>query len=117
MATKKKVSKKAPKVAEVRTARVKEAPKKQSGQPKEKVEKVPLALVTSQEIDLLGESAESGQFIHTVQFRIRVPEVVILRAFNGFVRQEIRFSRRNIFERDNPWASSCQEERSPGSHR
>jgi len=53
----------------------------------------------------LSRFAENGLFIHTVQFRIRVPEVVILRAFNGFVRQEIRFSRRNIFERDK---NACQ---------
>ena len=55
----------------------------------------------------LSRFVENGLFVHTVQLRIRVPEVVILRAFNGFVRQEIRFSRRNIFERDKNTCQYC----------
>jgi 5-methylcytosine-specific restriction endonuclease McrA len=55
----------------------------------------------------LSRFVENGLFIHTVRFRIRVPEVVILRAFNGYVRQEIRFSRRNIFERDKNTCQYC----------
>jgi 5-methylcytosine-specific restriction endonuclease McrA len=50
---------------------------------------------------------ESGQFVHTVDLRIRIPEVVILKAFNGFVRHEVRFSRRNIFERDKNTCQYC----------
>jgi 5-methylcytosine-specific restriction endonuclease McrA len=39
--------------------------------------------------------------------RIRVPEVVLLRAFNEFVLREVRFSRRNIFERDKNTCQYC----------
>jgi 5-methylcytosine-specific restriction endonuclease McrA len=43
--------------------------------------------------------------IHTVNFKLRVPEVIVLTFFNGAHRREIKFSRRNIFERDK---NSCQ---------
>ena len=43
--------------------------------------------------------------IHTVDFKIKVPDVIVLTLFNGIHRREIRFSRRNIFERDK---STCQ---------
>jgi 5-methylcytosine-specific restriction endonuclease McrA len=55
----------------------------------------------------LSRFAESGHFIHTVRFRIRVPEVIILKGFNGFVQHEVRFSRRNIFERDKNTCQYC----------
>ncbi len=55
----------------------------------------------------LSRFVENGLFINTVRLRIRVPEVVILRVFNGFVRQEVRFSRRNIFERDKNTCQYC----------
>lgn len=48
-----------------------------------------------------------GRFIHTPTMRIRIPEVIILRAFNGFIRREVRFSRRNIFERDKNTCQYC----------
>lgn len=53
----------------------------------------------------LSKATSTGRFVHTVSMRIRVPEVILLRAFNGFIHQEVRFSRRNIFERDK---NSCQ---------
>jgi 5-methylcytosine-specific restriction endonuclease McrA len=46
-------------------------------------------------------------FINTVSVRVRVPEVIILRVFNGFVRNDVRFSRRNIFERDKNTCQYC----------
>ena len=55
----------------------------------------------------LSRFVESGQFVHTVTLRIRVPEVILLRGFNGFVRHEVRFSRRNIFERDKNTCQYC----------
>lgn len=53
----------------------------------------------------LSQAANDGRYIHTVSFRIRIPEVILLNAFNGFIQQEVRFSRRNIFERDK---NACQ---------
>lgn len=55
----------------------------------------------------LSQYIESGNYVHTVRLRVRIPEVIILRTFNGFVRYEIRFSRRNIFERDRNTCQYC----------
>lgn len=53
----------------------------------------------------LSKAGQEGRYIHTPSISIRVPEVILLSAFNGFFRNEVRFSRRNIFERDK---NSCQ---------
>ena len=37
----------------------------------------------------LSQCVESGQFIHTVSVRIRIPEVIILKGFNDFIRHEV----------------------------
>jgi len=51
-------------------------------------------------------SATADEYcIHTVNFKIKAPEVIVLTVFNGVHRREIKFSRRNIFERDR---STCQ---------
>jgi len=55
----------------------------------------------------LSRIREDGRFLHTPTMRIRVPEVILLRVFNGFVRREVRFSRRNIFERDKNTCQYC----------
>ena len=55
----------------------------------------------------LSRMTQSGHFIHTVSFRIRVPEVILLKVYNGFVQHDIRFSRRNIFERDKNTCQYC----------
>ena len=55
----------------------------------------------------LSRAAQNGRFVHTVSFRIRVPEVILLKGFNDFIRHEIRFSRRNIFERDRNTCQYC----------
>lgn len=55
----------------------------------------------------LSRLSHDGQFIHTVNLRIRVPEVILVSAFNGFIRHEVRFSRRNIFERDRNTCQYC----------
>ncbi len=53
----------------------------------------------------LSSNGMAGRYIHTPSLRIRIPEVVILNVFNGFVRRDVRFSRHGIFERDD---STCQ---------
>ncbi len=49
--------------------------------------------------------AESGRYVNTPSMRLRPPEVIVLTAFNRFVKREVRLSRKNIFERDQ---STCQ---------
>lgn len=46
-----------------------------------------------------------GRYLHTPDLRVRIPEIILLNGFNGFFHREVRFSRRNIFERDK---NSCQ---------
>lgn len=53
------------------------------------------------------DNFDSGRFIHTPTFQIRLPEVILLSAFNGFVKREVRLSRRNIFERDEQRCQYC----------
>lgn len=48
-----------------------------------------------------------GRFIYTPVMRVRLPEVIILSAFNSFVKREIPFTRRNIFARDNHQCQYC----------
>ncbi len=55
----------------------------------------------------LSRLSQEGQYIHTVNLRVRIPEVVILTMFNGFIHHEVRFSRRNIFERDKNTCQYC----------
>ena len=55
----------------------------------------------------LSAMREDGRYLHTATLAIRVPEVVLLSSFNGFFRQEVRFSRRNIFERDKNQCQYC----------
>jgi len=54
----------------------------------------------------LSQAAESN-YICTVNFKIKVPEIIVLSFFNGMFRQEVRFSRHNIFERDKNRCQYC----------
>lgn len=47
------------------------------------------------------------RYIYTSSDRIRLPEVIVLNAFNGFYSPEVRLSRRNIFARDKDVCQYC----------
>ncbi len=53
----------------------------------------------------LSQDGLGGRYIHTPSFRVRVPEVIQLSSFNGFVQHEVHFSRSTLLDRDR---SSCQ---------
>ncbi len=55
----------------------------------------------------LSQAWNEGRYIQTPSMQIRVPEVILLSGFNGFFRNEVRFSRRNIFERDKNTCQYC----------
>ena len=55
----------------------------------------------------LSQDGLGGRYFHTPNVRIRVPEVVQLTMFNGFVRHEVRFSRQSVFERDGCVCQYC----------
>ncbi len=45
--------------------------------------------------------------VHTVSFRIRVPRVILLIFFDRLPKQEVKFTRHNIFERDKNTCQYC----------
>ena len=45
------------------------------------------------------------EMVHTIAFKIRIPRVIVLLAFDRMPKKEIKFTRHNIFERD---ANTCQ---------
>ena len=52
-------------------------------------------------------SANGHRYIRTPRLCIRAPEVIVLVGYNGRASREIRFSRRNIFERDRNTCQYC----------
>jgi len=54
-----------------------------------------------------SKAAREGRLIHAVNFTIRAPEVVVLTRFSGAFSQEVKFSRRNIFDRDHNTCQYC----------
>lgn len=59
------------------------------------------------EYSLNGDGAPTERYVHTTSQRIRLPEVVVLNAFNGFYTPEVRLSRRNLFARDRDTCQYC----------
>jgi len=47
------------------------------------------------------------RYIHAPNLSVLVPEVILLGVFNGFIRKEARFSRRNLFLRDGHQCQYC----------
>ena len=46
-------------------------------------------------------------FVKTVQLRIRVPEVIVLKHYDGVPQQTVVFTRRNIYKRDRNTCQYC----------
>src|SRR5476651_2141996 len=53
--------------------------------------------------------AKSGRRIQSAHESFCVPEVIVLNVFNGRFSKEVRFSRRNIFERDENTCQYCSK--------
>jgi 5-methylcytosine-specific restriction endonuclease McrA len=47
------------------------------------------------------------EFIATVSFRVRVPKIIVLRGFDRLPKKEVKFSRQNVFQRDNHTCQYC----------
>jgi 5-methylcytosine-specific restriction endonuclease McrA len=52
---------------------------------------------------------DNEAFIQTVRMRIRVPKVLILRAYDKLPVQEVKFTRESLFERDNYCCQYCNK--------
>lgn len=53
----------------------------------------------------LSELEPTGEMVSTVSLRIRVPKVIVLQLFDRVPRKEVKFTRHNLYVRDN---STCQ---------
>ena len=51
--------------------------------------------------------ARDHEFIQTVSFRIRIPEVILLTYYNGMPQMEVVFTRRNLYRRDKYTCQYC----------
>jgi len=54
-----------------------------------------------------SQQAPHPESIATVSFRIRIPRVILLLAFDRLPRKEVKFTRHNIFERDKNTCQYC----------
>lgn len=57
----------------------------------------------------LPTEAQPNRFVSTPSMAIPVPDVILLRWFNGYIKHEVRFSRHNIFERDGHICQYCRK--------
>src|SRR5437667_7031881 len=55
----------------------------------------------------LSQQAPHPESIHTISFRIRVPRVILLLMFDRMPKKEVKFTRHNIFERDQNTCEYC----------
>ena len=56
---------------------------------------------------------EEDGFVKTVSFRIKIPQIVLLLFYDRLPRKEIRFSRKNIYERDRNTCQYCGKRLTP----
>lgn len=50
---------------------------------------------------------DDGAFIHSVNFRIRIPQIIVLMVFDRLPKKEVKLTRNNIFERDGHTCQYC----------
>ena len=53
------------------------------------------------------EPSETEAYVQTVRIRIRVPKVLLLGSYDQLPVQEVKFTRENLFERDNYRCQYC----------
>ena len=47
------------------------------------------------------------EMVHTISWKIRVPRVIVLMLFDRLPKKEVKFTRHNVFERDNNTCQYC----------
>src|ERR1700679_1709950 len=55
----------------------------------------------------ISDQQPHPETIATVSFKIRVPRVILLVMFDRMPKKEVKFTRHNIFERDNNMCQYC----------
>jgi len=54
-----------------------------------------------------SERQPHAESIHTISFRIRIPKVILLVLFDRLPKKEVKFTRYNVFERDQNTCQYC----------
>lgn len=49
------------------------------------------------------------EWLHGIGFKLVAPEIIVLRDYAGYNKREVKFSRRNIFERDDYTCQYCRK--------
>ncbi len=55
----------------------------------------------------LSKRDPSNDYIATISFRLRVPKVILLGIYDRLPKQEVKFTRQNIFDRDKNTCQYC----------
>ena len=56
-----------------------------------------------------SQNSPGTDMVHSVRFNIRVPTVIVLIAFDRLPSKEVKFTRQNIYERDNHTCQYCAQ--------
>lgn len=54
-----------------------------------------------------SQQSPHPESVHTISFRIRLPRVILLLAYDHMPKKEVKFTRHNIFERDRNTCQYC----------
>ncbi len=54
-----------------------------------------------------SDRAPEEDMVHTISFKVRIPRVIVLLLFDRMPRKEVKFTRHNLFERDNNTCQYC----------
>jgi len=57
--------------------------------------------------DFSQNSADNGDVIGTITYKIKVPRVILLMIYDKFPPREVKFTRRNIYKRDKNTCQYC----------
>ncbi|MBL9151277.1 MAG: HNH endonuclease [Verrucomicrobiales bacterium] len=55
----------------------------------------------------ISHQHDGPDIVHTVSTRFRIPAIIVVPRFDRLPRQEVKFSRQNVFERDNFTCQYC----------
>ena len=58
--------------------------------------------------DAADYAKEITKYIHGASWKILVPEIIVLNDYTGINKRQVKFSRRNIFERDDYTCQYCR---------